>query len=198
MPPALYVVLRFLWFLLSRIIIWAAAAGLVVLAFFMAMDYMNTSTLTKDGMQVRAEVIIKGSDPSTLSKVFSKSFLQNDTILNSDLYQPYKVSDFDYDASASFALIFPWQNSVTLTVTEKISNIVAQVTPDTDSGLRATPPLWKNAVYDVTLVRYEDNWRIFSMKTIQVLPSATPSAAPSVSLTPSASLAPSPSASESQ
>ena len=168
MPPALYVVLRFLWYLLSRLLIWTAALGLIVVAFFMAMDYLNASILTKDGMQVRADVVIKEADPTTLTKVFSKSFLENDTILNSDVYQQYKVSDFDYSADTSFALIFPWQDSVTLRVTEKVSNIVAQVTPAEDSGLPETPLPWRNAVYNVTLARYEGSWRIVSMETFEI------------------------------
>ena len=66
--------LKFFWFFLSRVLIWVAAAGLVVLAFFMAMDYMNASMLTKDGLQVRAQVVIEGSDPLDIDKSIFKVF----------------------------------------------------------------------------------------------------------------------------
>ncbi len=184
MPPTFNVVLKFLWYLFSRLLVLAAAVGLIVLAFFMAMDYMNASILTKDGLHVRASVIIRGSDPTTLSKVFSKSFLENDELLDSDIYQQYKVSDFDYDAEISFALVFPWQNSVTLQVTEKVTNITAQATPATESGLSETPQPWENAVYNVTLVRYEGSWRVVSMELIEILPSPSPSPSPSPTPTP--------------
>jgi hypothetical protein len=113
--------------------------------------------------------------------VFSKSFLENDTLINSDAYRPYKVSDFDYAADSGFVLIFPWQSSVTLRVTEKVTNISAQVIPDTDSGLAPNPPAWENAVYDIKLIRYEGSWRIVSMKKLEVLPSPTPYPSPSES-----------------
>lgn len=195
----MYAFFKFLWYLLSRALIWALGVGLVVLAFFMAMDYMNASTLTKDGMQVRAEVVIEGSDPSTLTKVFSKAFLESDTLLTSNAYLPYKVSDFDYKADSNIDLIFPWQDSVTLRITEKVSNIQAQVTPDPDSGLSDSPPAWQNAIYDVKLVRYEGGWRITSMSTVKILPPSptptpadtditpepeSPSGSPAISVTP--------------
>ena len=118
-----------------------------------------------------------------MTKVFSKSFLENDTLINSDAYRQYKVSDFDYSADCNVVLIFPWQSSVTLRVTEKITNLEAQVTPDEDSGLSPTPPNWENAVYNIKLIRYEGSWRIVSMTKIEVLPSPTPF--PSASESPS-------------
>jgi len=172
----MYSFLRFLWYLLSRILIWGAAASLVIFAFFMAMDYMNASTLTKDGMQLRAQVVIKGSDPSTLTKVFSKTYLQTDTLLNSSVYRQYRVSAFNYSADCDFAFVFPWQNTVTLRMTEKVSNIQAQTTPDPDSGLPENPPDWKNAVYDIKLARQEGSWRIISIETVEILPAPSPSA----------------------
>lgn len=192
----MYSFFKFMWYFLSRVLIWAAAVALVVLAFFMAMDYMNASILTKDGLQVRAQVVIEGSDPSTLTKVFSKTFLENDTLINSDVYRPYKVSDFDYSAESDIVLIFPWQSNVTLRVTEKVSNMSAQVTPDEDSGLPANPPAWENAVYDIKLVRYEGSWRIVSMTKIETLPYSTPIPSPTESAIESPAAAESPVLSE--
>jgi hypothetical protein len=164
---------------LSRLLIWGAAAALVVLAFFMAMDYMNVSTLAKDGMQVRAEVIIKRSDPTTLTKVFSKGFLESDGLLKANAYQQYAVSDFDYNAENDFVLVFPWQSSVTLRITEKVTNITGQPAPNADESVSETPPVWTNAIYDVNVVRYEDSWRIVSMDLVEELPAPTPSPSPS-------------------
>ena len=187
MPTPLTIVLKFLWFIFSRLLIWAAAIGLVVLAFFAGMDYMNAHILIKDGMQERANVIILGDDPSTLTQVFSKNFLAEDELLSSDPYQSYDVSDFDYDIDVSFALVFPWQDTVKLQVTEEVSNIDATLASSADSDISETPPQWDNAVYEITLVRYEDNWRIVSMEMLEDLPepSPSPSASPSISLTES-------------
>ncbi|MDD5018244.1 MAG: hypothetical protein PHO15_09120 [Eubacteriales bacterium] len=174
MPTALHVVLKFVWYIISRLLVWALAIGLVVLTFFMAMDYMNVRILVQDSMKLRAEVIIEGDDPTTLSQVFSKGFLEEDDMLDSDTYQQYIISDFDYNIDVGFALIFPWQNTVTLKVTEEILSIDGEIYANTDSHLSETPPVWDNAIYDMTLVRYEDNWRIVSMELTEQLPDPTP------------------------
>ncbi len=186
MPPTMRVVFRFLWYVFSRIIIWGFAVALVVLAFYAAMDFMNAQILVKDGLQLRAEVIIKGDDPTSLSKVFSKSFLEQDALLSSGTYRSYAISDLDYSADVGFHLIMPWQSAITLRVTEEVTGI--EGTPlgsaEGDGALSETPPYWQNAVYNVRLIRYEGNWRIISMDLVESLPMPTPSPSPTPGLTP--------------
>ena len=196
MPPKLTLVLRFLWYLFSRILIWAVAAALIVLSFFAAMDYMNVQILVKDGLQLRAKVIIQGEDPTALSKVFSRNFLEQDALLSSNVYRSYSIKNVDYNAKVGFQLIMPWQNAVELTVTEEIKRIDGTLAggAEKSSTLSETPPPWQNAVYRVRLVRYEDNWRIVSMTQVEALPSPTPSPTPkpAPTATPRTAIVPSP------
>jgi len=188
LSPSVRVVLRFLWFFLTRLLICGVVVGLVALAFFAAMDYMSIQTLVKDGLQVRAEVVIKGEAPSLLSKVFSKSFLEQDALLKSTAYQPFIVSDFDYKADIGLALIFPWQNSVTVRVTEEVTDIVAELASEEEEATNATVPDWDNGIYNVKLTRYEKSWRIISMELVKMLPK--PTFSPDLSDTPKPSSSP--------
>ena len=196
MPPKLSIALRFLWYLFSRILIWAVAAVLVVLSFFAAMDYMNVQILVKDGLQLRAKVIIQGDDPTALSRVFSRSFLEQDELLSSNVYRSYSIKNVDYSAKVDFQLILPWQTAVELNVTEEIKRIDGTLAggAEKSSTLSETPPPWQNAVYRVRLVRYEDNWRIVSMTQVEALPSPTPSPTPTPTptTTPRATIVPTP------
>jgi hypothetical protein len=167
------------------VLTWAIAISLVVLAFFAAMDYMNVRILVHDGLQSRAATVIEGEDPTTLSKVFSKGFLESDELLNSDAYQPYNITDYDYDLDVGFALILPWQKQATLTVTESVTDIEGKLYVASDSGISETPPLWTGAVYTLQVVRYEDNWRIVSMETVELLPTPPPTPTPSPTAEPS-------------
>lgn len=194
MSPTWSVVLRFTWFLLSRLFLVCCVIGLVLLSFYAAMDYMNVQVLTKDGLNLRADVIIKGDDPTPLSRMFTKNFLDNDVLLYSDAYRPYIVSSYDYKAHIDFALIWPWQNAVTLRVSEQVSKIRAELFVMTESGLglSETAPEWDNAIYDVTLMRYEDNWRIVSMELVELLPKPSPTPTPIPTPTPTLTPTPSP------
>ncbi len=192
MPPTLKVVLRFLWYAFSRVFVWGIAVALVVLSFYAAMDYMNAQTLVKDGLQLRAEVIIKGDDPTALTKVFSKSFLEQDEQLSAGLYRSYVISDFDYSAGIGFRLIMPWQNAITLQVTEQVTKLEGDVLTSAENSGTANKilPQWQNAIYDVKLIRYEDNWRIVGMELLESLPTPTPT--PNLSATPQPSATPTP------
>lgn len=194
MSPSVRVVLRFLWFFLTRLLICGLVVALIALAFFAAMDYMSIQTLVKDGLQVRAEVVIKEEDPSMLSKVFSKSFLEQDTLLNSTAYEAFNVSSYDYKADIGMALVLPWQKTVTLRVTEEVSGIAAELfdEPEDEKTLDISVPYWDNGIYNVTVTRYEDSWRIVSMDIVEMLPKPTPTPAPSVTTTPSPSPSPTP------
>ncbi len=194
MSPSVRVVLRFLWFLLTRLLICGLVVGLIALAFFAALDYMSIQTLVKDGFQVRAEVVIKDEDPSLLSKVFSKSFLEQDTLLNSTAYKSFDVSGYDYKADIGLSLVLPWQNTVTLRVTEEVSDIKAELReePEDEEVIDIAVPYWDNGIYNVTLTRYEDSWRIVSMELVEMLPKPTPTAAPSVTASPSPTPSPTP------
>lgn len=169
--------LRFIWYLFSRILVWAAIIPIIVLSFFAAMDYMNVRILTSDGLKARADYIIKGDDPTQFSKVFSKGFLDNDDMLHSNIYRQYIVSDYDYDIKLPIVIILPWKKSVTLRIEENVDDIDAKIYSGTENTteISETPPEWQNAKYDVTLVRYEDNWRIVSMELVELLPESTPS-----------------------
>jgi hypothetical protein len=194
LSPSVKVVLRFLWFFLTRLVICGLIVGLVALAFFAAMDYMSIQTLVKDGLQARAEVVIKEEDPSLLSKVFSRSFLEQDALLKSTAYQPFNVSDYDYKAEIGMALVLPWQNSVTLRVTEEVTDIDAELyeTSEEEETTDTALPYWDNGIYDVKLTRYEDSWRIVSMELVELLPKPTPTPEPSVTPTPSPTPSPTP------
>jgi hypothetical protein len=155
---------------------------------------MNIQTLVKDGLAVRADVVLSDDDdPTLLSKVFAKSFLEQDTLLRSTAYQPFDVSEFDYKSDVGFALVLPWQSTVTIRVTEKVTDIQAELyATEEDQPTQLTVPSWDNGIYDVTVTRYEDNWRIVSMTLVEMLPQPTLTPSPSVTATPE--LSPTPSA----
>lgn len=168
--------LRALWYLVSRLLVWGAIVPLVLLSFYAAMDYMNVRILTSDGLEARAGVIIAGDDPTPLSKVFSKGFLEDDTMLYSNLYRQYIVSDFDYNIQIPLVIIMPWRDTVVLRVTEEIDDIEAEVyaSVENSASISETPPQWDNATFDLTLVRYENNWRIVSMEIVETQPTGSP------------------------
>ncbi len=61
----------------------------------------------------------QGEDPTPMAKVFSKNFLEQDTTLIPLLTDHTAFFSYDHSADVGFMLIMPWNNSVTLEVTEE-------------------------------------------------------------------------------
>lgn len=162
---------RFFKYLLSRIIILGIAAFFVVIAFFVCMDYMNVNILIRDGFYKRAATIMHiNDDPSILVKVFTKSFIDKDTLLSSHEYDDYIVRGFNHKLDVDFKLIFPWDRYIQIDITEKISDIDGELPSEEEGAKSIQPPPWQDALYRLTLARDEDNWRITGMELLEKLP----------------------------
>ena len=83
---------RFLWYIAKRLLGLTILLGVLIIAFYMAMNTANITILLKDGMAMRAEVIMKQEDEAQLEKYFEENFLQVDTTLKVGLSEnsPYK------------------------------------------------------------------------------------------------------------
>jgi len=182
---------RFFRYLAGRLVLLGIAVGLVILAFFVCMDYMNINVLVRDGFYKRAATIIMEEDPSVLVKVFTKSFIDKDTLLKSRTYADYVVRGFNHKVDVDFRIIFPWDNVVEVTMTEKISYIDGELPeesiPEGATGVDTAPPEWQDGRYKLTLVRAESVWKIAGMELVEALPKPEPSPSPSPSRTASAS-----------
>lgn len=187
---------RFFRYLAGRLVILGIAVGLIVLSFFICMDYMNINVLVRDGFYKRAATIIMEEDPSVLVKVFTKSFIDKDTLLKSQTYADYVIRGFNHKVDVDFKVIFPWDRVVQVTMTERISYIDGELPkeliPEGATDVDTAPPEWKDGRYTLTLVRVEDNWKINGMELIEELPKPKPTATPTPSntATPTATIAP--------
>jgi len=180
LPNYMKYILRFTGYFFTRLVILAVVAGLIVLAFFIAMDYMSVNVLVKDALEKRAEYIIrKTGDQSALIKTFSKSFLAQDTLLYSDTYADYVVRGFNQEVETGFVMVFPWDDTVHLSVTERILTINGELreelTPEGATEEEISPPPWQDGRYIVTLERSEDNWLITDMERIEKIEKPAPS-----------------------
>lgn len=181
---------RFFRYFFGRLLIWAIAAALVILSFFVCMDYMNVNVLIRDGFYKRAATIMHiNEDPSILIKVFTKSFIDKDTLLKSDIYDAYVIRGFNHKLDVDFKLIFPWDDTIQVDITERIPYIDGELpvsSEDTkDTGETIKPPEWQDGRYTLTLARDQDNWRITAMELIKKLPKEEPEEA--VQTSPAAS-----------
>lgn len=177
---------RLLWHIATRLILFSVVIGLLILAFYLAMDTSNIYILLQDGMQQRASVILTQKDADTLTNFFTNEFLMNDETLTIGLsdqspYVNYSVTGFTYQLSMESMWAWPWDSTATATIVEKIPKINGKVKSGKSSQVESTtPPAWYGGRYVVTLRRIGGQWKIAGLRQTQIIVEATqePTATP--------------------
>jgi len=156
--------LRFLFYLMSKILLLFFLIAIIIVCFLVAKDYMNINVLVGDGFFERANIVLKSSDPSNLSRIFSQECIEEDIIEFDDKYSSYIIRSFIQDVDVDFKLVMPWTKMTVMRTSEVIENIDGEIPSalidDETAAVAQTPPLWENGYYDVTLERFESTWRI--------------------------------------
>ena len=171
---------RFLWYLAKRLLGLTILAGVLIIAFYLAMNTANITILLKDGMAMRAEVVMKQEDPTDLTKYFDENFLQVDAALKAGLsdtspYKDYNITGIDHRLSLEWMWCWPWDNTASANFVESVPKIdgrikssLRQQAEEIDPS-RVYPPDWTSGRYVATLVRVNGRWKIASIKLLETI-----------------------------
>lgn len=186
---------RFMWFLSSRLVIFTLIVGILVLVFYTCLNISNIYILLSDGMKARAQVMLTREDPEQLNNYFRAEFLTGDEALNlalgpSSPYVDYEITDFEYKLSIESVWCWPWQDTASATIVERIPKITGQVVSSRseaveDGSLPSTPPTWQGGRYEITLYRSNGQWKVAGMRQTQIIVEPTPSPTPEPTAAPS-------------
>ncbi len=155
---------RLVWYIASRLFIALLLIGVLTITFYYAMNATNIYIVIKDGMARRAQVIMMDEPVSSLDKYFTATWIERDEALQSALngggpYQNVSVKGFDHRVALKSVWCWPWENSATATVTERI--------PSIDGKASGGVPAWPEGTYAMILTRESGNWKIRNITTAE-------------------------------
>lgn len=172
---------RLVWYVASRLLIACLVLGMMVVAFYYAMNTTNIYVVLKDGMARRAQVVMMEEDAAELTKYFQPSFLERDSALvvaqqGNSPYKDYNIRGIDHRLDMSFMWVWPWDSSVKVDITERIPRIDGRIKGDRAEAAVAArgesavyPPPWQSARYRAVLTKENGQWRIKSLSLIENL-----------------------------
>ncbi|MCL1796275.1 MAG: hypothetical protein FWG37_05250 [Clostridia bacterium] len=172
---------RFLWYIAKWLLAAAMLLGALIIALYMAMNTANITILLKDGMALRAQVIMMEKDRQDLQKFFQNDFLAVDMALGIGLsenspYANYTIAGIDHRIKMEWLWCWPWDNTANADFVETIpkidGRIKASLRADAEQNNPASvyPPSWQGARYRATLVREGGRWKIASIKQLELIP----------------------------
>lgn len=171
---------RLLWYIAKHLLAVTIIFGALIIAFYMAMNTANITILLKDGMALRAQVVMMDKDAEDLTKYFQTDFVRIDTALNIGMsdqspYKNYTVNGIDHRVTMEWMWCWPWDDTAHADFVESVPKIDGRI----KSSLRAEteannpdklyPPAWTSARYRATLVRENGRWKIASIKQLEVI-----------------------------
>lgn len=168
---------RFLWFTAKQLLAVTMVFGVLIIAFYMAMNTANITILLKDGMALRAQVVIMDKDPEELTKYFQGNFVSLDTAINLGVsgespYADYTVTGIDHRIQMEWMWCWPWDNVARADFVESVPKIDGRIKASLRTEIekeepeRLTPPAWTTTRYRATLEREGGRWKIASIKSL--------------------------------
>ena len=169
---------RIVWFFANRLLVLCLILGLIMTVFYYTMNLSNIQIVLKDGMANRAKYIMgMENNRKELDKYFQAVCLENDSAFKNAAdgnspYENYNVRGIDHRLEMGFMWVWPWDNSVRLTIKEKIPRIDGRVKGSKADEVIAKegnealyPPAWQDAEYSAYLTRENGQWKIKSLTT---------------------------------
>lgn len=172
---------RTIWYFASRLLAVCLVLGLMVVAFYYAMNATNIYIVLKDGMARRAQVVMLQEDERELTKYFQNSFLERDAALmitkqGQSPYKDYDIRGIDHRLSMDFSWVWPWDDVARVDITESIPSIDGRIKGSkaeeavAQRGAEAVyPPSWQSAKYRAVLAKENGQWRIKSLTLLENL-----------------------------
>ena len=162
---------RLMWFIASRLLVVTLLVSILVCAFYMCMNSANIYVVVTDGMDKRVEVVLTQEDAAELNNYFHADFLKADPVLNlafteSSPYINYNITDFEHSLSIETLWAWPWDNTATCRIVERVPSITGTVLSSKKNEASATIPTWQGGRYDLTLVNVNGQWKISGMKQL--------------------------------
>ena len=167
---------RIVWFFANRLLVLCLIMGLIMTVFYYTMNLSNIQIVLKDGMANRAKYIMgMEHNKKELDKYFQAVCLENDNAVRTadegnSPYADYNVRGIDHRLEMGFLWGWPWDNSVRLTIKEKIPRIDGRVKGSKADEVIAKegndalyPPAWQDAEYRAYLTRENGQWKIKSL-----------------------------------
>ena len=156
---------RLVWYIASRLFILLILIGVLTVTFYYAMNATNIYVIIKDGMARRAQVIMMDEPIASLDQYFTTAWIERDEGLQQAVngegpYQNVNVTGFDHRISLKRVWCWPWEDSATATVAERIPSIDGKAT----SG---NVPPWPGGTYTMILTRESGNWKIRNITALE-------------------------------
>lgn len=177
-----YAIARHSILYIMRILIVTVAIILLSIGVFtMGMYTSNIYIILMDGMDLRAECILKNGSLLELTNYFTEKWINSDAKLYENAYADFTISSYDYRVEIKRLIALPWSTKVEVEVIEKMASVAYSVNASAGDD---TLPEWSTGRCIVTFVKEDAGWFIDDITLVERNPQEEALPTPDMSLLP--------------
>lgn len=173
---------RSIWYVLRTLLIVAGIVALCLGVFAEGMHVSNLYILVTEGMQARAETIVKNGEPLELTAYFTEDFINSDAALYEEDYENFTVASFDYRMEIRSFFVLPWSVRATMVIDDSLAAINAAPNDTQEGGQAPALPTWTPGRYHVLFIKEGSRWYISGLVLIEENPETEAKPTPDMSL----------------
>ena len=173
---------RSIWYVLRTLLIVAGIVALCLGVFAEGMHVSNLYILVTEGMQARAETIVKNGEPLELTAYFTEDFINSDAALYEEDYENFTVASFDYRVEIRSFFVLPWSVRATMVIDDSLAAINAAPNDTQEGGQAPALPEWTPGRYHVLFIKEGSRWYISGLVLIEENPQTEVKPTPDMSL----------------
>lgn len=180
---------RGIWFFMRTVLLAVLLVALCYGVFTTAMRASNLYILATEGLELRAECILQDGAQVELREYFTEAFLEKDTALSHTVYEDYTITNFDYRIEVEGVSVWPWSQTATVTVIERMAAMTGTLNEDkkpegTAEDAEHPLPEWQPGRYLLRFRLKDDRWYIYQMQLLKTVASEEPKRTPDMRMSP--------------
>lgn len=182
---------RSIWYIMCTVVLVVLLLGLCYGVFTSAMRASNLYILTTEGLKLRAKVAVVDGSRESLPDYFTNSFIETDSMLNTQAYDSFTITDYDYRVTVKGISVWPWSTKATVTVVDEMAFISGayheeQLAGEDESAAPEPPslPEWPRSMYKLYFELQNNSWYLYQMELLDAAPSEAPKHTPDLRMSP--------------
>lgn len=162
------IAMRFVFYIVRKALLIFLVIILAGITFFATRDVANIYIVVNEGLKNRTSAILEQNiDVDFLGRFFSDSFLNEDELLNNNIYAEYNIYSYRQRIRPRLFWVWPWSNSARISAEHIVSDLIGEP-KNINEGLKE-PPEWESGLKEIILKRDMGRWQIDSMRLIEPL-----------------------------
>jgi len=160
------IAMRFVFYVFRKALLAFLVIFLAGITFFSTRDVANIYIVVNEGLKNRTSAILdQNVEMDFLGTFFSDSFLNEDQLLNNNIYAEYNIYSYRQRIRSRLFWVWPWSDETSISVEHIVSNIIGEP-KNVNEGLKE-PPEWESGRKEIIIRREMGRWQIHSIRLIE-------------------------------